>query len=110
MGGCGEGDYLVMCQSSTADAHVGIRPTAADTAPHLHVACVFAHVAFTPPTTSLPRLFSFCVLLASVCVVVWQDHNLTAAETKDMIVCDPEVLTSAGDNLINLNEIGRAHG
>lgn len=34
-----------------------------------------------------------------------EDHNLTPAETKSMIVCDPEVLTSAVDNLINLNDL-----
>jgi myosin heavy subunit len=34
-----------------------------------------------------------------------EDHKLTGAETKEMTVADPEVLSSKIDNLINLNDL-----
>jgi myosin heavy subunit len=34
-----------------------------------------------------------------------EDHKLTGAETKDITVADPEVLSSKIDNLINLNDL-----
>jgi hypothetical protein len=46
-----------------------------------------------------PLITSLCLCLSP------KDHKLTGAETKEMTVADPEVLSSKIDNLINLNDL-----
>lgn len=41
----------------------------------------------------------------STCAINPQDHNLTADQTKTLVVADAEVLSSKIDNLINLNDL-----
>ena len=51
------------------------------------------------------RLSIFSSVCTSTCANGPQDHNLTADQTKTLVVADAEVLSSKIDNLINLNDL-----
>ena len=60
------------------------------------------HVLF--PCLRCFILYSAVLCVRTVCVFS-QDHNLTADQTKTLVVADAEVLSSKIDNLINLNDL-----